>query len=444
MPSVGRRQFFRVIIATLLVAAAIAVQLRLPQLPPFIALPPAVLLAAFLGGRWTGAAALTIATLSVLLERVAEPAAALGPWDLAAMAGFVAGGILSIAVVDLHHKAVARFSRERRRLKAALAAAHAAVWELSPDGRLFWDENFYRLVGLDPAATPPATSTFLTMVHPEDRGRMAEARQLMDKGLEPPRVDEYRLTRPDGEMIWLENHRTRVLDEGEFNFIGITQDISRRKIAEERVQGLLREADHRAKNQFTVISALARETSRTAKTAAEFEEAFTARLQALARSHDLMIQGEWREAGLRQLIVAHMEPFGVDTRCELVGPEVTVSASAAQYLGIAFHELATNAAKHGSMASGGTIRITWKVDVQAPKPRFELTWEEVGGPSPKPMETSGFGTKVLLELVPAAFAGKASRELTPDGLIWTITAPLAGVMESAAERGAPALATDGG
>jgi two-component system CheB/CheR fusion protein len=349
---------------------------------------------------------------------------------------FVAGGALSVAIVHLHERAVARLSRERGRLQVALEAARAAVWELSADGRLFWDENFYRLVGLNPKSTPPDTPTFLAMIHPEDRQRMAEARRLMDAGAEPRRSDEYRLTRPDGEMVWLENHRTRVADRGGEHFIGITQDITRRKRAEERVQALLREADHRAKNQFTVILAVARETRRTVPGAAEFEQAFGARLQALARSHDLMIRGEWKGTTLRELILAHLEPFGADRRSALAGPEVTLPALAAQYLGMAFHELATNAAKHGALAAkGGAIRVTWEIRTGAEGPELLLIWAESGAPPAGPEAIAGFGTKVLMELAPAALSGRADRRLTADGLTWTLVAPLPAFAAAEAERG---------
>jgi PAS domain S-box-containing protein len=420
----------RACLSALAVAAAAAFHLLLPELPRFLLLLPAILLAAFIGGKWMGGAALLAAALFVALERLAR-VGAIDAWDAVGLACFLAAGILSIGVVDLYHKAVARLSRERHRLRVALEAAGAALWELSADGHLFWDENFYRLVGLDPTKTPPATPTFLEMIHPDDRARMAEARRLMDERREPRRSDEYRLTRPDGETIWLENHRTRLPDSGD-HFIGITQDITRRKHAELRVQALLREADHRAKNQLTVIMAVARETSRTTDTAAEFEEAFGVRLKALARSHDLMLKGDWQGTTLRELVLAHVMPFGAETRCEVSGPDIIVSASAAQYLGMAFHELATNAAKHGSLLSDrGTIRVAWEVRENPAEPELALTWTESGGPSPSDGKPAGFGTKVLLQLAPAALLGRAHRELTPEGLRWTLVAPLRAIAAEA-------------
>jgi PAS domain S-box-containing protein len=426
---------YRVGTSAVFVAAVILLQLFVPGFPQFVALAPLVLLASFVGGKPVGFATLIATTLSATYSVLEDQAWVLRFLDAVGIACFVAGGLLSIAIVDLHEKAVTRFRRERARLEAALRAADAAVWERSPDGRLFWDENFYRLVGLDAQSSPPETRHFLAMVHPEDRERMAEARRLMDRGLEPRPSDEYRLIRPDGKTVWLENHRTRVSDGGDY-YIGITQDITRRKIAEERVQSLLQEASHRARNQFAVIMAVAKETSQTVRSAAEFEAGFGVRLRALARSHDLLIQGDSKGASLRDLLFSHLEPFGAGARCQAEGPDVTASASATQYLGMAFHELATNAAKHGALASPrGTIRVTWEIRESTSAPsEFVLTWAETGGPPPHPGEATGFGTKVLARLVPAAFSGRSTRAMKPAGLVWTLVAPLSAIVEVAREK----------
>ena len=347
------------------------------------------------------------------------------------LASFLVAGGLSVFIADRYQRAVSRLTRERTRLQAALEAASAAVWELSPNGKLYWDEHFYRLVGLDPSETPPATATFLEMIHPEDRPRLSEARRLMSEGRDPPRLDEYRLTRPNGDTIWLENHRTRVQDGGNY-FIGITQDVTRRKLAELGVQALLRESDHRAKNQLAVIMSVVRETSRTAREPAAFEEALALRLQGLARSHDLMIKGNWKGTTLRDLAVTHLEPFCSVDRCDIDGPDVAVSANAAQYLGMAFHELATNAVKYGALqGDAGRVRLAWDIRDRPEGAELALTWTESGAPAATQPESAGFGTKVLQHLVPGALSGRAERRLQPEGMVWEFVAPLASLSDGA-------------
>jgi len=427
----------RFALVALVVATAIGLHQLVPGMPRFLALLPAVLIASFFGGPWLGGTALVVVTGYAVSDLYLQDLFSVT--QAIALACFLASGVLAIGLMQLHHHTVARLSQERRRLQAALAAASAGVWEITPDGKLFWDENFYRLVGLEPKTDPPSSATFLSMIHPEDREKMSEARRLMDTGKDPPRLDEYRLTRRDGETVWLENHRARVSQGGDY-FIGVTQDVTRRKLAEERVRALLSEAEHRARNQFAVIMAIARETRRASEGQAEFEKAFAARLLALSRSHELLVKGDWRGASLRALAAAHLDSFTELSRYRMEGPEIVVMPAAAQYLGMAFHELATNSMKHGALAAaGGSISVAWEVSGEGGDGQsFSLTWAESGGAAASAAPHSdGFGTKVLLQVVPAALGGSATREIAPDGLRWTLTAPVEGVVE-ADKRGSAA------
>jgi PAS domain-containing protein len=167
------------LMTAVLVALAI-VQLYLPTLSPFIILYPAVWLGAFVGGPIAGGAALLVALAFVVFRQTALGDGQLDGWELLALLAFAGGAGAGIAIVHLYQTAVARLNRERSRLRAALKAASAAVWEIDPRGQLFWDENFYSLVGLDPQTTPPTTGNFLAMAHPEDRERMASAPREID------------------------------------------------------------------------------------------------------------------------------------------------------------------------------------------------------------------------------------------------------------------------
>ncbi|MBN9022541.1 MAG: PAS domain S-box protein [Rhizobiales bacterium] len=280
--------------AVLVIAGA--VHLLLPELPPFVVLYPAVAVCAMLGGAAVGVLGL-FAALAFAVGRTAEAAWPPHAWDVAALVAFALGGLILVAVVAAYQRASSHYRHERQRLEAALRAANAAVWEIDANGKLTWDENFYRLVGLEPRSTPPTTEAFLAMVDAGDRSKMASAREAIDMGLPPRQVDEYRLHRPDGTTVWLENHRSRGADGGR-HYIGITQDISRRKQAEERIAVLLREAAHRAKNQFAVIQAIARETARGSEAGDDFYQAFSARIQALAKTHDLLVKGDWQGSDL--------------------------------------------------------------------------------------------------------------------------------------------------
>jgi PAS domain S-box-containing protein len=435
LPSFRRHPGYGLAAAGAFVLVAAGLKLLMPGMQPFLTLYPAVLLSAFVGGRKAGLAAFAACTaLAIYFLATSGAGEATGFWAVAGAIGFVIVCGLILFVVDLLDKSIRRLERERqalqherRRLELAFKAADMASWEIRPDGELIWDDNFFRLIGLDRAKDAPAAERFLSMVHPEDRMRMKEARNRMKQGELPPPRDEYRFYRPDGRMIWLENHRVSVDPEGK-HFIGITQDVTRRKKSEKRITMLMRELAHRVKNQYAVILAMIRETNAQARSPDEFENLIRSRITALSRSHDLLVHGEWERADLHGLIVAHLDSFGVRDRLSTDGPEVLLSPNAAQYLGMAFHELATNAAKHGAFSvPEGRVSVTWSLSGEADQRLFTLRWEETDGPAVGQEKSVGFGTKVLEQLTPAALGGEASVEPGAEGLVWELKTPQSGL-----------------
>ena len=197
-------------------------------------------------------------------------------------------------------------------------------------------------------------------------------------------------------------------------------DITERKLVEERNRMLMREVNHRSKNLLTVISVIARRTQ--SGSVREFVQGFTARINGLAANQDLLVASEWRGAGLRPLIVAHLEPFCEDVqfRMTLTGPDIMLGPEAAQNIGMALHELATNAAKYGALSNdAGRIAIDWSTDRDV----FHLTWTERGGPAVAEPERKGFGSTVLTTLVATALAGETTIQYEPQGLVWTLKCP---------------------
>jgi PAS domain S-box-containing protein len=435
VPSFRRHPVYGYVAAAAFVLIAVGLKLAMSGMQPFLTLYPAVLLSAFVGGRKAGLAAFVACTgFAIFFLAYSGPGQATAGWAVAAVISFMVVCGLILFIVDLLDKSIQRLERERhslqlerRRLEVAFKAADMASWEIKPDGQLAWDDNFFRLVGLSPAKDAPAAERFLAMVHPEDQARMQDARDRMKQGKQPPPRDEYRLIRPDGRMIWLENHRVSVDREGK-HFIGITQDVTRRKKAEKRITMLMRELAHRVKNQYAVILAMIRETRKQAHSPEDFETLIRSRIAALSRSHDLLVHGEWERADLHELIIAHLDNFGVRDRLTTEGPEVLLSPTAAQYIGMAFHELATNAAKHGALSvPAGRISISWSLAGETDQRLLTLRWEETGGPSVNRERSSGFGTKVLEDLTPAAVRGEARLEHTDSGLLWELKAPQSGL-----------------
>lgn len=416
--------------SSVIVAAAVVTKLLLPHLPPLITLFPAVVLCAFIGGRWAGRIALGICTLAAAYFLYNQPTENPQAWLMVSLLAFTFVGALIVFVIELLDQANFNFQMEQRKLDLVLKAAGAATWEMYPDGRLHWDDNFYRLVGLEREGNAPSADRFLAMIHPEDRAALQEARDRMSRGEQPRAHDEYRLIRPNGQTLWLENHRVRG-KPGEYLFIGITQDITQRKLAEEQIRALLHELAHRVKNQFSVITKIASETRNQTASPEEFDALFQSRMSSMARSHDLLVKGGGNEADLRDLLLSQLESFAVEGRVEAEGPLLKISSNATQYLAMAFHELATNAIKYGAFSNAeGRVRVTWQVKQGVPD-ILVLEWRETGGPKPESYSAHGFGSKVLNRLTPSALSGTAEVIASSDGIIWRLEAPLEAVSPKA-------------
>jgi two-component system CheB/CheR fusion protein len=204
-------------------------------------------------------------------------------------------------------------------------------------------------------------------------------------------------------------------------------NITEQKRQHEHLQILMKELQHRTNNLFTVIQAMARQTARNSATFTEFESQFGARIQGLSHSNSLLIEEDWTGASLDKLIEVQLAPFvGTDAmRVEAVGPPVTLRPAAVQTLGLAFHELATNASKYGSLSTpGGRILLSWHFDDENGAPEsFRLEWREQGGPPVQPSTRKGFGRFVTDQMVTRALNATVRTHLTPEGLRWTLQMP---------------------
>lgn len=248
------------------------------------------------------------------------------------------------------------------------------------------------------------------------------------------RLESYDTTRvpKDGTLISVSLTISPIKD-GEGRIVGaskIARDISAARESEQRIRLLLREVNHRVKNQFAVILSIIRETSNRARSPEEFEAEVRQRIMALSRSHDLLVNTDWVGAGLFELTHEHLSIFGSSEQVNLSGPLVMLQPNAVQNLGMAMHELGTNAAKYGALsAAGGQVNVRWEVQPgQDDDRRLLLTWEEtcpgiVGSKSGGEPQHRGFGSVVLERVVPLSLNGEA-RLVREDGrLVWTLSVP---------------------
>jgi len=204
-------------------------------------------------------------------------------------------------------------------------------------------------------------------------------------------------------------------------------NITEQKRHSEHLQILMKELQHRTNNLFAVIQAMARQTARSSTTFPEFEAQFGSRIQGLSHSNTLLIEQDWKGASLDKLIEVQLAPFvGTDTmRVETVGPPVTLAAGAVQTLGLALHELATNASKYGALSvPGGRVVLSWDFSEGNRAPEsFRMEWREQGGPLVKPSTRKGFGRFVTDQMVTRALNARVKTDFAAEGLRWTLQMP---------------------
>lgn len=208
-------------------------------------------------------------------------------------------------------------------------------------------------------------------------------------------------------------------------------DLTEQNREREHIHLLMREMDHRAKNLLTVVQAIARMTA--AKTPTEFLERLDQRIQAIAASQELLVKSEWKKVSLESLVRAQLACFGDfgDRRCTIAGPPMDIVPAAAQTLGLAIHELATNAIKHGSLSvHRGSVEISW--ETQQPDftgtARFKMAWIEKDGPTVEKPTRRGFGSTVIGGMVKSGLRCDANIDFASSGFTWRIACPAENVL----------------
>ena len=281
--------------------------------------------------------------------------------------------------------------------------------------------------------TPAAMEVF--SLRDSDRGRpMTDIMSLLsyDKLREDVRIVQRTLSVVEHQLDLKDESATYIMRMRPYRTVanvisGVVltfNNVTEPKRQNEHLQILMQELQHRTNNLFTVIQAMARQTARTSTTFGEFETQFGSRVQGLAQSNALLIDQDWKGVSLDKLIETQLAPFvGADTmRIEAVGPQVRLAAGAVQTLGLALHELATNASKYGALsAPGGRVVLSWSFEDENGAPEsFRIEWREEGGPPVKPSTRKGFGRFVTDQMVTRALNATVETDLASEGLRWRL------------------------
>jgi len=203
----------------------------------------------------------------------------------------------------------------------------------------------------------------------------------------------------------------------------IARDISEHKRNEAQIVTLAREAEHRTKNILATVQATVRLSH--SNTSDDLKTLIEGRINALAKVHTLFVESRWTGAELHSLVTQELLPYrdGREARVRINGPEVTLEPNTAQTIAISLHELATNAAKYGSLsATDGKVEIAWSRTTDG---RLSLRWTESGGPAVKRPTHRGFGTRIIEKIIGGQLAGEVCFDWRDQGLTCQISLPLA-------------------
>ena len=324
------------------------------------------------------------------------------------------------------HRLEAELRESETRYRGTFENAAMGVANVALDGR--WIEVNQRLCDIVGYTREELLAgTFQDITHPDDLEEdLDHVRALLAGDVESYTMDK-RYIRKDGTIVWIGLTVSLLADDGAPRyFVSVIRDITERKALQNHQTFLLRELAHRSKNQLSIIQSMANQTARSSKTLDDFRTKFGERLRGLGVSTDLLVAQNWAETRVEDLVSAQLKPFNPGPgRLILDGVKVSVSADAAQAIGLALHELATNAVKYGAWsAPAGIVTITWLYALNGvTTPPLKLTWTESGGPTVTPPTRKGFGDVVIENMVAQKLGGEVVLEFKPEGLVWTLIVP---------------------
>jgi two-component sensor histidine kinase len=319
--------------------------------------------------------------------------------------------------------------------EVALRTAGLGAWETDlAAGTRTWTEDAIGMFGIDARAGVPIRFVerdhLREVMHPEDRALLDHARALF---LDRDEIEvAYRVLHPDLGTRHVAG-RGRVIRrdaQGQpLRVVHLVSDVTARHETELRNAMLMRELTHRTKNQLAIVLAMARRIGRSVETIEEFQDAFAGRIGAMADSIDALVEPVWGTVPLKALVLAQLRGV-VDagsTRLILSGQDLEIENGASEALGMALHELACNARRHGALSDEhGVVEISWALSrARDGRPALTFEWTERNGPEVADCGPPGFGSTMLTSIAPSALDAAVEYRLRPSGAYWGLVAPIA-------------------
>jgi PAS domain S-box-containing protein len=320
------------------------------------------------------------------------------------------------------------------RLQLAFDATELGWWQYDPcRSAISVDARFKKI--FDVGADEISPEDLANRVHPDDAERFWTNREAaLDPANPKPYVhQEYRVRQRDGAVRWVESHGVAYFagtgpERRVVSFGGTVQDITERKEREEKEHLLMREINHRAKNMLSVVDSIAHQTA--TRSPEDFVERFSERIQALSANQDLLVRNEWRGVDVEDLVRAQLAHFAdlIGSRIAMHGPKLRLNPASAQAIGLALHELATNAGKYGALSTDmGRVDISWGM---TDDDTFTMSWVEREGPPVPAPKGRGFGSIVMQAMAERSVAGTVDLDYAPSGMTWRLRCPATNACES--------------
>jgi PAS domain S-box-containing protein len=339
---------------------------------------------------------------------------------------------LAAASTELRERETA-LGRSEARLRATQDNAAVGIAEVDREGRFISvNEARCRLTG-----HTRDELIGLHFGHATDPAVLEQDLELFSRQVAGERdayTTDSKFRRKDGSRGWARVTSTAVRDAaGAFLYaVRVVEDITERREADRRQKLLIDELNHRVKNTLATVQSLAWQSSRSGVPPEVAQERFQERLLALSRTHNLLNETHWEGASLQTILETELGPYmAAPSRVRLKGPEVQLSPKPAVVLGMAFHELATNAAKYGALSSAaGRAEVDWSIDRE--NALLTITWRELSGPLIEAEPTPGFGSRLLRQIITRELAGQLDIRFEREGVRCIMAMPMGSAGQQAA------------
>jgi PAS domain S-box-containing protein len=352
--------------------------------------------------------------------------------------GQIVGGFAICIDITERKQAEEALRKSEERFQYCARATRDIIWDIDlVADRVWWSDAMQRQLGYAPENIGPDTAWCFAHMHPDDRERVVRGMREAAAGTGDTWSDEFRYRRADDSYATIADRGFIIRDARgrAVRMIGAMQDISVRKQAEEalrasesRARLLLGELQHRVRNTLSVIRSITRRTAETSQSVEDYAMHLDGRINAFARVQTAVARDPTAGLDLTDLVADELLTYAAHQgeQVRITGPAVRLQPKAAEMFGLAVHELATNAVKHGALTvPQGRIQISWRVQNSTEVPRLVFEWKESGTPNrAAKRERRGFGTNLLERTLTYELKAKTVQTFEPDGLRCMIELPM--------------------